>query len=83
VPSVRMLIATRPLLADCGPVADRVDQLTAAGRQAVAHLNSGQPTAPGSVTLPQELPMKDAPAELLVQIEPGVRKLVAAAAQAK
>lgn len=81
LPSVRAMIATGPLVADCGPVADRVEKLTAAGRQAVDRLKSGKTGSEPGNTLPTELAMKDAPAELLIQIEPGVRKLVAAAAQ--
>ncbi len=83
LPSVRAMIATSPLVADCGPVADRVEKLTSAGREAVVHLKAGQVATAQNNALPAEVAMKDAPAELLVQIEPGVRKLVAAVAQPK
>jgi hexosaminidase len=80
IPYVMPVLSSNALLAETVPLAKNVDQIVKAGLDAVGYLGSRTPPPDGWTH--SELAMLDEAAkqkaEILIQIEPGVRKLVEA-----
>jgi hexosaminidase len=84
IPQVMPVLTSNALLKETVPVANNLDQIIKTGLEALGYLKSGQIATADwvhSQTALLEAAAKQK-AEVLIQIEPGVRKLVEAAGQA-
>ncbi len=84
IPKVLPVLTSNAILKETVPVAQNLEQIIKAGIEAAAYLKSGNVATPewvhSRITLLDEAAKQKA--EVLIQIEPGVRKLVEAAGQA-
>ena len=84
IPQVMPVLTSNALLKETVPVAQNLEQIINAGLDALVYLKSGKAAAPEWVHTRITM-LDDAAkqrAEVLIQIEPGIRKLVEAAGQA-
>jgi hexosaminidase len=85
IPKVMPVLTSNALLKETVPVANNLQQIINSGLEALDDLKSGKAATPDWVH--SQIAMLEAAAkqkaEVLIQIEPGVRKLVEAAGQAK
>jgi hexosaminidase len=78
--NVRPLFGRNALLAECNSVADRLETILATGLEAIEALRSGRRwDAPATSARLARLDQAYAPqSEMLIQIQPGIRRLVIA-----